>query len=271
MDNKEKNATGMTSPFASPEIDPISSKETGAASGALFQRVNLYCLAAGAAGVGALALAQPCEAEIVFTPANQMIVNGQTYGLDLNHDGIVDFELIVSGDHANTSTLFDDMLVNPAAGNAVQGGIIYGQLFAGALLAGNKIPGGAFYKGNGLFMASVFEDPGGSSGRGHWINVTNHYLGLKFQINGQTHYGWARLSVKATLGPQININAALTGYAYETVPNQSIRAGQTSGLADRGTTGAESASASGPALQSLSALALGAPGLSIWRREEPAS
>jgi len=63
---------------------------------------------------------------------------------------------------------------------------------------------------------------------GAWDNVANRYLGLKFKINGKFHYGWARLSVKF-LKDQFDISTILTGYAYETVPNKPIIAGQTKG------------------------------------------
>jgi hypothetical protein len=37
------------------------------------QQLNMYALAAGAAGVGALAFAEPVEARIVYTPAHRAI------------------------------------------------------------------------------------------------------------------------------------------------------------------------------------------------------
>ena len=49
------------------------------------------------------------------------------------------------------------------------------------------------------------------------------YLGLKFMINGEVHYGWARLNETCDKG---NNSIRLTGYAYETIPNQGIKAGQ---------------------------------------------
>jgi hypothetical protein len=62
---------------------------------------------------------------------------------------------------------------------------------------------------------------------GPWFNVTEpRYLGLSFLRNGRTHYGWARLTVQ---GP---LYAKLTGYAYETIPGKSIKAGQTKEAAD---------------------------------------
>src|SRR5580692_10290041 len=57
------------------------------------RQLNSYALAAGAAGVGMLALAQPAEAKIVYTAAHIPIVqNGGPVELDLNHDGINDFQ-----------------------------------------------------------------------------------------------------------------------------------------------------------------------------------
>jgi hypothetical protein len=61
---------------------------------------------------------------------------------------------------------------------------------------------------------------------GPWADVQNRYLGLKFKIKGESHYGWARLNVQLNGGP---ITGTLTGYAYETIPNKPIIAGKTHG------------------------------------------
>src|SRR5580704_13246868 len=52
-----------------------------------------YAAAASAAGVGMLALAQPAAAKIVYTPANTELVPKTKLNLDLNHDGIADFQV----------------------------------------------------------------------------------------------------------------------------------------------------------------------------------
>jgi hypothetical protein len=104
------------------------------------------------------------------------------------------------------------------------------------------------------------------------------YLGLKFQINGETHYGWARLNVQVNT-TKLTIYSRLTGYAYETTPNTPIAAGQTHSASEIGTlaspqvTGHHSPVASGyasetPALASLGLLAQGSQGLAAWRREK---
>src|SRR5579864_169375 len=59
----------------------------------LDKNLTAYAIAAGAAGVGLLALAQPADAKIVYTPAHKNI-GAQTF-IDLNHDGINDFKLIL--------------------------------------------------------------------------------------------------------------------------------------------------------------------------------
>jgi len=107
---------------------------------------------------------------------------------------------------------------------------------------------------------------------GSWINVKNRYLGIKFEINGETHYGWARLSVLVQL--PLTVTATLTGYAYETVPNKPIVAGQTKEAEETdGSIREPEAVLSAPIAKpaALGLLAAGAPALSIWRRERQAA
>jgi len=55
--------------------------------------LSMYALAASAAGVSLLALAQPAESKIVYTPAHGVIGRHNKIVLDLNHDGKNDFTL----------------------------------------------------------------------------------------------------------------------------------------------------------------------------------
>jgi hypothetical protein len=68
-----------------------------------------------------------------------------------------------------------------------------------------------------------------------------------------------------------SITATLTGYAYETIPGKGILAGQTK---EPNNVSLEKPDAAvnmpTPEPVTLGALAMGAPGLSIWRREERA-
>jgi hypothetical protein len=111
-------------------------------------------------------------------------------------------------------------------------------------------------------MASNTEIQGRSSGP--WAYGASGFLGFQFQIDGQAHYGWAEVfATPGSGGP--SYRGEVRGYAYNTVPNQPIRAGQTS---DGDLVGEIP-----PQPASLGLLALGAPGLDIWRprkRELPA-
>ncbi len=225
-------------------------------------QLSMYALAASAAGVGLLALTSPAESKIIYTKAHKSIGPGITLHLDLNHDGIADFDL---RDTLSTSTAggeFGTLSALPdRKQNAVWGHTVPTRGYASALSARMRIgPKGQFLPDTG-FMANYSVSggrhggerrPGNFSCTGPWANVTNRYLGLKFTINGKTHFGWARLNVSCA-GP--DVNATLTGYAYETVANRAILTGKESGQDNEG----DSISAAVPR-STLGRLAMGARG-----------
>ena len=230
------------------------------------QRLNMYALAAGAAGVSLSALAPTATAKVVYTPAHVPILGPHGfYQLDLNHDGVTDFSLANTTNY-NTDQAFWNLFAGGPLGNAVVGTFVYRGIPASAraFTRGARIgPGEHFFQGK-ADLATFYYGGGGGTAHGNWVNVTDRYLGMKFQIDGQTHYGWARLTVKVTNNP-INILAELTGYAYETVPDAPIIAGKTSGP-DAEETAEVHAPSAEPA--TLGLLAIGSPALSAWRHEE---
>ena len=230
------------------------SRTTANLSGALDHRLNLYSLAASAAGVSVLALVSPAQARIVFTPAHIKITPNHKLALDLNHDGIKDFELV---DSAAGSSDFLEM--NPLqTGNALAQANTDCNPSVGvaALKAGVLIGKGQTFSNNVYCMAQYIGADGGSLGS--WAGgVKNRFLGLQFMIKGKKHFGWARLSV-STAPYQV----LLTGYAYETTANKPIIAGKTHGPEE---VSAIPATSDGPPA-SLGVLAMGSFGLSIWRR-----
>jgi hypothetical protein len=233
--------------------------KTANLSDSVHHKLNLYALAASATGVGMLALAQSAEGRIVYTPAHIKLTPNHKFRLDLNHDGIKDFEL---DDTASGSSAF--LEIHPLQrGNALAPAITdcNPSVAVGALQAGVLIGKGHFYATLYCMAQKISEGSFGS-----WPGVKNRYLGLQFVIKGKKHFGWARLSVSRA--PYV---AALTGYAYETIPNKPIIAGKTQGPDD--TSAEESSATPMPASEpaSLGALAMGAPGLSIWRRKESVS
>ena len=202
-------------------------RKTAKLSKSLHRQLNSYALAASAAGVGALALSVPAEAKIVYTQTHHVIGTNGVYRLDLNHDGITDFVIRQSGSTLG-STGTNALLVN---GDAVVGHEsvhtphVPAALRKGAVVGTNQsfIP----RRYHESTMVSVWQtDSIGLHDYGKWVNITNRYLGLRFKIAGETHYGWARLSVRVK---GRKITATLTGYAYETIPNKPIIAGKTKG------------------------------------------
>jgi hypothetical protein len=220
----------------------------------LEHRLNSYALAASAAGAGMLALAQPSEARIVYRKADIVISTAgmRSYDLDLNQDGIIDFVLYATYE-SGRGYHFAELRCKGSARSNVWGK----QRYESALRQGVRIGPKGRFSASGISMAYVinvtnvstkFLWPWANGGKG----VKNRYLGLKFPINGKTHFGWARLNVEVTGQPAIT--ATLTGYAYETVPNKPIIAGKTHG---KDVVTVEPTS--------LGALAAGASGLRTWR------
>lgn len=219
----------------------------------LEKQLCMYLAAAGAAGVGLLSNAQ---AKVVYTPANISIPFDTPQQIDLNGDGIADLTLQVSP----LAKSFG-MFANAPTGNGVRlAGVNAAAGFFGVPVGpGEKFAGyyvGLYYKVFGYGNSSSY------GAFGPWVNVTNRYLGVKFLIGGTTHYGWVRMTTSKTADPLI------TGYAYETVPNTSIKDGAISGPTH--VAGLEPVDVLAPDLQpaTLGVLARGSDALAIWRRDD---
>jgi hypothetical protein len=230
------------------------------------QQLASYALAAAAAGVSVLALTAPSEGKIVYKQAHRVIGDGASFNLDLTGGGTVDLTFENKHySHCTTDGICNSsqyLEVKMAGANQV----VYNVYGAVAVKPGVRIGPKNVWRGGIQRMASMLGGFGTSGVGGSWVNVKNRYLGVKFKIKGQTHFGWARLNVQIEV-PQ-SITATLTGYAYETIANKPITAGQTKGP-NNATIEEPNAflTAPSPKPATLGTLALGAPGLSIWRRE----
>jgi hypothetical protein len=232
-----------------------------------------YAAAAGGALIG---LGQPAAAEIVYTPSNIPVAQGFAGGaitqFDINNDGVSDFAFsnysyFSHGFGAAYLKISPDETANQIVGVQIEG---QKRVTAAALSAGVTVGPGANFQSspNGLYQAAVFLGTSGVTGSGSWLTVETAYLGLKFVVNGEVHYGWARVKFVA---PGDYGSASIYGYAYETIPDQAIVTGQTSGTAgSKRQSGETSAPRSGivnSGAQSLGLLGLGAAGTKIWRNQ----
>jgi hypothetical protein len=217
-----------------------------------------------------LALSQPAEAKIVYTAADKWLPLNRYFDLDLNHDGVKDFRFLLAS--LNWSTGFLRSLGADVANSSQPNGVYYSvsqnYACAPALRKGTKVGPKSPFTGAGawLFLKSY---PGGRHlSACHWLRVKQGYLGVRLMVRGLAHYGWVRLRyVEATTNQPTR--AKLTGYAYESIPNKPIVTGQTED-SEKENTAAHSSTLTTPTREpaTLGALAMGAPGLSIWRREE---
>jgi len=224
----------------------------------LQRELSMYSVAARAAGVGVLSLAPLAAAQIVYTPAHETLVSGGKISIDFNHDGVTDVTLHEFPCSAGTGFAANSLQAfakGPPSGIRMSPSVIG---YAAALSAGGKIGESNLWDGKPVIMANWTNY--GLYYYGSWVRARNTYLGVRFLIGGEAHYGWARLNVSYS-GPGRDIVALLTGYAYQTHANTPILAG------DRGE-GSAGSKATGdvvePTLPEKRLATLGALALGAW-------
>lgn len=174
----------------------------------LEKKLLSYTAAAGAVCMAGLA---PANAEVVYTPAD-IVASGGT--LDLDGDGIADFSYVRSdyfrcGRNCSTSFYsYNSFLIK---GLQTPNGVVPDNNPA---TRPRRLPAKDTVGSRDTFVqlaATSFR--GGSS---QWKPPARGYVGLKFIISGEVHYGWLRLTIDSTE------TVTIGGYAYETVPNKPI-------------------------------------------------
>ena len=166
------------------------------------------------------ALARPAHAEVVYTPVGVTKTGNAAFKFDLNQDGVRDFVLSSAAkfvDCGNRGCFTGSTKIKPlSTGN----GVVVSHLnYAAVLGSGVPIDGSDTFYVSKVAVVTRFFLSGGEH------TLVAGYLGLEFQINGETHYGWAQIQVDAGFG---YMDTTLVGFAYETVPGKSINTGQTS-------------------------------------------
>jgi len=240
-------------------------------SNSIEHRLYAYAAAAGAAGVGLLALSQAADAEVVHRVVNATISANGSYTLDLNKIGVVDFTIFQT--YGVSSLIpFNNLGINmPNSLNAVWVNNPGGDLPVAAALGNDVVigPGAPFGNVPGTFVhiAQASLDIVSS-----WADTKGRFLGLKFyDLAGKPHYGWARLSV--TGGFPFTVE--LFDYAYETEEYTPITTCKSTHLPEdeRSDLRADPAGpvATAPRSASLGHLAAGAAAVGTWRVEAAAT
>lgn len=234
----------------------------------LENRLATYAAAAGAAGVGMLALSAPAKAQIVYTPTRIRVDhNAYFVPIDLNHDGVSDFSFWIRT-YADFGPYYVDLFLyarDARNGAERMAGVPVARLQSGSVIGSAQkfTPAHLFF---GLTLEGLqkgyFQDRTFSFCEGDWQKPQNDaYVGVRFAISGQVHFGWIRLSAGCQTGEgSAGVNAFITGYAFNTERGQPILAGQETAVP----TG--SGVSRGPG--TLGQLALGSLGLDLWRRRE---
>ena len=247
-----------------------------ASSNSLNRQIGLYSLAAAAAGVShagvGCSLLQAKSSITKKTIHIPISTDGiqKRVPISVANNGIDNFSFILSSTAGVRRTFIGFSAGSTGSDNQIiAGGNFYGKALP--LPRGTKIsstPTAGVFSWMPLIEATdTFS--GSFYSRGYWKgNQRNQYLGVRFKIDGEFHYGWIRLTVTSDVKlEKPTLEATITGYAYETVPNKPILAG-TAETADKATAALQAPrNIQGKTGPSLGMLAAGAEGLPRWRRE----
>lgn len=163
----------------------------------------------------ALTATQAANATIIYTDEAPDFNGGvgSQYFLDLNNDATDDFRIW----HNGSSNLYISPLTsqNNVLGS---GGATFAYPFA--LSSGAIISSGAGTFFNNGYAGGFQSLNYGSCSFGNWCGVTDRYIGLQFNVGGNTHYGWVRLDVDFAGNVW-----TVKDYAYEDIVGNSIAAG----------------------------------------------
>jgi hypothetical protein len=183
--------------------------------------------------VTAMMFSAIANAQIVYTdviPDSTMLdnfpigLNTKNYNLDLDNNANDDFIL----------TAYYGPSILGGTPSMVYASALNGNALKDTLTTGNvpiPLQLNAVIDSNLLLQQSwqtsgshTLRESGGIGPVGLWNNISDYYLGLRLLLFGQTHYGWVRLRVNVTSS---YASVIVRDYAYNSIPNQPILAGQT--------------------------------------------
>jgi hypothetical protein len=170
----------------------------------------------------ALAMAGVSEADgqVVYTDVDPDFSGtvGTSFNIDFNNDGVI--ELYLENYSSNGNTL---LYAYPENSNGLLGSIFptYPSVaFPYALDSGNNISSGATGDFTDSYYFNILNINTPNANIGNWIGVSDKFLGVRFEIGNNIHYGWVRLDVTT------NGDYTVKDFAYEAIPGVGIQAGE---------------------------------------------
>ena len=174
------------------------------------------------------------NAQIVYTDVTpDQVISATTipsmedYNIDLNNDGISDYKISCSRSGgicplAPSSRLYINFISDSALNsNAVVTGTSI--TYPLAMNFNDSISSGLSFSSFGYLRRNTSGGP--CTGTfGVWSYSIDRYLGLKLIVGANTYYGWARMQIDVITGIP---SCTIKDYAYNSIPNQPILAGET--------------------------------------------
>ena len=156
--------------------------------------------------------------QIVYTDIADIGPHNQSLVLDLNGDGR-DFDIRHDGS-SNYGAILKIIPGYASLSNAILGLYNYSNIFPFALNASYTISAGNS-NWNSNYQYQLLNELQCYNFNSYWCyGVSDKFLGLRFDIGGNTHYGWARLDVDPIM------EWKLKDYAYNSTPDAPIDTGE---------------------------------------------
>ena len=170
-------------------------------------------------GALSLAIAGVADAsgQIVYTDVDPDA--GGTQFIDLNGDAADDFFINFVASSAVRGAPIggsSNSLGNAFIGSTTSSFNYPANLTAGAVISASNTSWNSVYAYHDFCYADGYSNS-------NFCSATDAYIGLRFDIGGVYHYGWARIDVTTAAGVS---NYVLKDYAYNTVAGEPINAGQ---------------------------------------------
>lgn len=186
---------------------------------ALQKKINSYAALASAMVTPAIV-----EGQVIYHDFDPdiLIVAEDTFALDLNNDGIVDFNLHTFV-NAGAFTKAEVYVNSTQTNNAVDASIgPLGYYYPRVLSNGDPIGQSNSWIAPIPYATFVIAYTTGNV-YGNWSGTDNGYMAMRFAAGSNIHYGWLRMDVSVD-GSTITVK----DYAYQATPDEGLNAGEQS-------------------------------------------